>query len=296
MLVLDDPGIRRLPVRVIDDRVPLEIIRVQDLRLKPQAAVLEPAEPVTEIAVYGSHIDHLFCQGVVFFLILQIIRTQTHLTACKQLVNDHIIAAHGDPLVQIVEIIVVVGIAHREALDDKRRKVLTFPSPLLFRIALDQLLVDMGPNQADGLLLQVFGLALYDLSLFLYDLFCLLRRGDPPHTAEGIHIKRHIVHLALIIGHRAVGIAVEFSQAVDKIPNLPAAGMEDMGAVFMDMDALGLFTVNVPAQMIPFFQHQTFFSLFSCKIREHSGKQAAPHQQIVVLLHSTFPPFSRINP
>ena len=103
------------------------------------------------------------------------------------------------------------------------------------------------------------GSPLYDLSLFLYDLFCLLRRGDPPHTAEGIHIKRHIVHLALIIGHRAVGIAVELSQAVDKIPNLPAAGMEDMGAVFMDMDALGLFTVNVSAQMIPFFQHQTFF-------------------------------------
>ena len=36
---------------------------------------------------------------------------------------------------------------------------------------------------------------------------------------EGIHVKRHIIDLAFIIGDRAIGVAVARSQAVHEFPD-----------------------------------------------------------------------------
>lgn len=79
------------------------------------------------------------------------------------------------------------------------------------------------------------------------DVFRFLRSRNAPHLAESIHIKWHIIHLALVVSHRAVGVAVKFCQTVDKIPYLPVAGMENVGAVFVDMDTFHIFTVDVAA-------------------------------------------------
>lgn len=92
--------------------------------------------------------------------------------------------------------------------------------------------------------------------------FRFLRSRNAPHLAESIHIKWHIVHLALVVSHRAVGVAVKFCQTVDKIPYLPVAGMKNVGSVFVDMDTFHIFTVDVACLNGLFFDHQTFFTLF----------------------------------
>ena len=69
-----------------------------------------------------------------------------------------------------------------------------------------------------------------------------------PHILLKVFILNGMLYiLALVVGHRAVGVAVKFCQTVDKIPYLLVAGMENVGTVFVDMDAFHIFTVDVAA-------------------------------------------------
>ena len=135
----------------------------------------------------------------------------------------------------------------------------------------------MGSHKADGLLFQVLRLALDDLSLLIDDLFCLLRSGDSPHAAEGVHVERHVVHLALVVCNRAVCVAVEFHETVHKVPDFLVAGVEDMGAVTVYVDALDIFAVDVSACMFSLLKNQAGLSGFFCVVRENSGEKAAAH-------------------
>ena len=222
--------------------------------------------------------------------VFQIIHAGFNITARKQLVNDHIIATDRDALVQVVKIVVVIGKTYREPADDKRRKIFAVTSPLLLGVALYQLLVNIGSHQADGLLLQVSRLTSHCLLLLLNDRLCLCRSADAPHLAEGIHIKRHIVHLALVIGYRAVGVAVELSQIIYIIPHLTVAGMEDVCSVTMHMNPLHILAIHISADMIAFFHNQTGFSTFLCLVRPDSCIKSASNQYIIIFLHNSCPP------
>ena len=94
----------------------------------------------------------------------------------------------------------------------------------------------------------------------------------------------------MVIGHRAVGIAVELRQTVYEIPYFPVAGMEDMGAVFMHMDTFHILTVNISADMVPPFYHQALLSLLTGQIGKHTVKQTASYQYIIIFLHFLYSP------
>ena len=136
----------------------------------------------------------------------------------------------------------------------------------------------MCTHQTDCLLFQVLRLAFDDLSLLVDNRLRLIRSGNFPHLAEGVHIERHIVHLAFIIGHRTIGVTVELYQVVDKFPYFFIAGVENVSTIFMHVDSFHFLTCNIAADMISFFQYQTGFSFLFCKISKYSGKQAASYQ------------------
>ena len=72
-------------------------------------------------------------------------------------------------MIRVVEIVVVVGKAKRETLDDERREFGGFATPLLFGVAFDEFFVDVGTYEFKGLLLKVFGLDFGVLfALFFY--------------------------------------------------------------------------------------------------------------------------------
>ena len=205
--------------------------------------------------------------------------------------DHHIVSADGDSLIEIVEIIIVISITHRQTADDKGRKLLAVSTPLLLRIALYQFFINFPAYQTDSLLLQVLRLSLDFFFLFLNDRLRLGRSGNVPHLAEGVHIKGHIIHLALIICHRTVGIPVKLCQGIDKLPHLFIACMENVGSILMYMDILHILAVNISPYVIPFFQNQTGFPLFFCIPGKYACIKTASYQNIIVFFHMIAAPF-----
>ncbi len=71
---------------------------------------------------------------------------------------------------------------------------------------------------------------------------------DAPHLGEGVEVEGEVVEATIgSDGYGAVGEAVELDVAVDEVPDLAVAGVEDVGAVAVHVDALDLFAVGVAA-------------------------------------------------
>ena len=101
-------------------------------------------------------------------------------------------------LIQGVEVVVVVGKADGQALDDESGQLGAGAAPLLAGVALDELFVDVGADQADGLLLEVLRLRDAGLGTLLLDLRPSPRRGSPtPHILLKVFIlEGQVVDLA----------------------------------------------------------------------------------------------------
>ena len=177
-------------------------------------------------------------------------------------------------MIQRIEIIVVKGQPYRKALDDKRRKLLAVASPLLFRVSLDELFKNITAYQRDSLLFQILRLALNFRALFLNFFLCLFRCHDAPHFVKRIHIKRHRIQLALIIGYRTVGKPIEVGKLRDVFPHLFVVCVEDMRAVPMHMNAFDFFCINISSYMRALINHQHRFSRPLGFLRKYSAVQS----------------------
>ena len=202
MLVLDDAGVRDFALRVVDDGDTLMILLLQALRLEVQAAVLELAELVIEILVNRARVDDLSGHGLIGGALLEVIHTRADLNAVEQSLDQLRVAADRDALIAVVEIVVVERVADRQALDDESWQFRATAAPLLLRVALDELRVDVRADERDGLLLEVLRLALDGLALLRNDGLRLRWRHDVPELAERVHVERQVVEMALIIRDR----------------------------------------------------------------------------------------------
>ena len=284
--MFDDPGPGGLPVGVVHSGVALEIGGVQHLGLKPDGAVLQIAQLVAEVGIDGAGVDDLVRQSVQFGLVLQIVHIQANLDAIEHIGHHFGVAAHGDALVQSVEVVVIEGEADRQTLDDEGGQVLAVAAPLLLGVALDQLLIDVGANEGDGLLLQILGLGDAGGALLLLDLgLGLLRRDHTPHLIKGIHVEGQRIELALVIGHGGVGEPVEGGELVDVVPDLGVVGVEDVSAVDVDVDALHLFGVDVAGDVGALVDDQNLLAGVSGGAGAHSTVQAGADDQIIIMRH-----------
>ena len=98
-LVLDDAGIGCFPVRVVDDRVALIVVHIQNFVLKAHAAVFQRAKRISEVRVDRPGIDHLVRHAVKGALLLQVIGVQMHLDALQHPLDHPRIAADGNALI-----------------------------------------------------------------------------------------------------------------------------------------------------------------------------------------------------
>ena len=280
--MLDDAGPRGLAVRIVDGGVALEAGLVEQLILKPDGAVFQRAELVVKISVDWAGVDDLVGQCVQRGLVFEVIGVQPNLDAVEQ-VGDHLrIAADGNTLIQCIEIVVVKGQPHGQALDDERRQILAVAAPLLFGVALDELLVDVAAYKGDGLLLEVLRLV-GDLAALLLDLGgCLLRRYNTPHFIKGVHIEGQRVELTLIVGNRRVCKAVELGKPGDIVPDLFVVGVEDVRTVFVDMDALHALGVDVARNVGALIHDQHGFAVGLGLMGEDGTVQAGADYQIII--------------
>ncbi len=261
MLVLDNPGIGNLPVRIIDHGVALIVFHVQLLRLKAHGAVLQRSQLISVKLIDHACKQRLFGDFRILLDKIKIVCLQLHRDALQHLLHDLRITAHGNSLVAVVKVIVVIHKAEGKPLNNKGGKLRAGASPLLLCVALDQLFVHIAPGQGERLLLQVFRLRDPKLRPLLLDLgLCLRRRLYAPHAAKRVHIERQVVQLVLIHGHRGVDIMVKFRKLIDILPYFLIAGVENVGSVPVYVDAVHIFTVNISGDVVPLINHQAGLS------------------------------------
>ena len=262
VLVLDDAGVGDLALGVVDHGHALVVGLVERLGLKAQAAVLQRAQLKVVECVDGAAVDRLGGDIGLGGGQLLVLHAATHLDALEH-VGDHLgVAAHGDALVAIVEVVVVVGEAAGEALDDARGQVAAVATPLLLSVALHERLEDVAAHEGQRLLLEVCRLADVLGGHLLGD-FCLgVRRRDDarPHLGEGVHVEGHVVHVAVEFGDRRVDVVVELGEAVDVVPDVLHGGVEDVRAVTVDLDALDVLGVDVAGDVAALIDDQALFA------------------------------------
>ena len=252
VLVLDDAGVGDLALGVVDHGNALVVLLVERLGLKAQAAVLQRAQLKVVERVDGAAVDRLGGDVGLGGGQLLVLHAAAHLDALEH-VGDHLgVAAHGDALVAVVEVVVVVGEAAGEALDDARGQILAVAAPLLLGVALHERLEDVAAHEGKRLLLEVRGLADVLGGHLLGDLGLGVRGRDDarPHLGEGVHVEGHVVHVAVEVGDRRVDVVVELGEAVDVVPDVLHGGVEDVRSVAVDLDALDVLGVDVAGDVV----------------------------------------------
>ena len=288
VLVLDDARPRHLALGVVDHRVALPVLALDGLGLEAQASVLQRAQLKVEVLVDGAAVDGAVGDAGVLLAELAVFGGQQNLHVAEHALDHGGVAAHGDTLPAIVEVVVVVGQAHRQALDDARGKLGAAAAPLLLGVALDELLEDVAADQRQRLLLEVLGLALADQVgglglLALDDLHGLCGRADAPHLRERVHVERQVVQLVLVDGHGAVHVVVELGEAVDVVPNRAQGGVEDVRAVAVHVDALHVLGVDVAGDMVAAVDDEAGLAELSGLMAEHRRGDAGADNQIIIM-------------
>ena len=75
--------------------------------------------------------------------------------ALKQTIDKFVVAPNGNALIEVVEIVVVIDKAYRQALDNKRRQISALAPPLFLSITLDERFLDIISYQYQSLFLEV---------------------------------------------------------------------------------------------------------------------------------------------
>ena len=295
--MLDNPGPRGLSVCVIDRGVPLEIFPVEHLGFEPDGPVLQVPQTVSEKLIDRAGIHNRCCEAVQFFFVLQIIHPQTHLDAPQHILHHTGIAAHRDPLIERVEVIIVKGVSDRQPADNESRKLIAGTPPLLLRVAPDQFLIDICSDEADRLLLQIFRVRDPRLPALPADFFLrFLRRHDAPHFIEGIHIEGQRIQFAVVIRYGGIGEAVEIRKLSYIIPDAGIAGMKDMGAIPMHMYPFDFFCIDIACHLRPAVDHQHALACLMRPLCKYSAEKSGAHDQIIILFHCSlrFPDLIRL--
>lgn len=284
VLVLADPGVGDLAGGVVHHRVALVVRDGQLPGLEAEGAVLEAAQGEAEELVDPPGVNHAAGGLVELGAMREIITGGPHLDAFQEGVDQGAVAALRDPLVSVVEVVVVVLEAEREPLDDRGRELPAAPVPLLLRVALDQLLVDGAADQKEGLLLEVMGLFDPLYGHLLGDLRPgLLGRRDAPELAEGVHVERQVVDLAAVVGQRRVDERIHRRVLLDEGPDVLVGRVEDVGPVVVEDDPVLDVGGDVAARAAPALDDEDPLPGVGEQARHRGAGKAASDNQIIIM-------------
>lgn len=292
VLVLDNTGVGHLPGGVVHHGAALVIGAVPHLSLKTEGTVFQGAVAIVEEPVDGAGV-HGFPGGVrVGGCKAFIGGGEEHIAARKQPLHQGVVPLQGDALMGVGEVVVVKGKAQGHPLQDEGGQLFAVPSPLLLRVALDELLVDVVPHQLQGLLLQVLGLLNGVAGRLALDLRLGLGGGlDVPQFGEGVHVEGKVIQLIVVDGHGGVDKMVEPDKPVHILPHALIGGVEDVGPIPVHLDALHHLTVGIARDVGPPVNDQAPLSRGGHLLGKSRAVEARPHNQIIVFHSSTsFPP------
>lgn len=91
-----------------------------------------------------------------------------------------------------------------------------------------------------------------------------------------------------MICNRRVRISVELREGVHELPNPPVTRMEDMGTVFVYVDAVDALGIDIPAGVRAFVDDYTSMAAPPKAVSHHGSEQSGSDDQICIF-HSTLP-------
>ena len=92
----------------------------------------------------------------------------------------------------------------------------------------------------------------------------------------------------MIIGNGTVGVAVEFRELVHILPHCLAAGVEDVGTIAVDLNALHFLGIDIPGNVAALINHKARFARLFCLLGEHRTVKACAYDEIIVMVHPCF--------
>lgn len=123
VLMLDDACVGDFACGVVHDGDALMVCLLEALCFEAQTAVAERPELIAEIRVDRTSVDDCLCAALIVrpYLRLIVVYACADLDALEQGIDETVVAADGDALVAVIEIVVVEGVADRQAADDEGR-------------------------------------------------------------------------------------------------------------------------------------------------------------------------------
>ena len=145
-LMFYNPCPRCFSICVIHSGITLEVRLIQDFCLKTNRTIFKIAKRIVEVGINRTCVYNLLCCLSQYSLCLKIISIQLDLYTIKHILNHGCVSTDRNTLVESIEIVVIKGQTDRKTFDDESRELITRPSPLFLRIALNQFLIDITTN------------------------------------------------------------------------------------------------------------------------------------------------------
>ena len=290
VLVLDDAGVGHGGIGVVYHGVALVVGLGLHLGLEAHGAEVEVAVTILEELVELAGVDDLRRHLLPVGAVVEEIGVDAGVDALKQSVDEAVVASHGNALVEVVEIVVIVDQPHGQSLDDEGGQLGALAPPLLLGVALDEALVDVAADEREGLLLEVarlggsLGAHLgQGLGALLLDLGGgLLGCYHAPHLVERVHVERQVVEPSLVVGHGRVGVTVEGHDAVDEVPHALVGGVEDVGAILVDVDAFHILAIDIAAEVWALVDDKAAGTSLMGEVGEGGTEEAGAHDEVIV--------------
>ena len=285
VLVFDDAGEGDFAFVVVDHGDALIVLDRENLRFKTDAAIVERPVDVVEVGVDGAREDHLVRDGFEFGLLFEEVGIKAHFNAVEHLLDHSGVAVLGDALESVSEVVVVESEAHRQASDDRRGKIAAVAPPLLFGVSLDEDAVDVFAHEADGLFLEVGGFNnAGGLALLINLRSSFGRRLDSPHLIEGVHVEGQVVELALVVGDGRVDEIIKSRELTNVLPNFFVAGVEDVGAILVNLNAFNFFGEDVAADVAALFDNETTLAALGSFVGKHGAEKTGADDEVVIMV------------
>ena len=145
----------------------------------------------------------------------------------------------GQALPSVAEVAVVIVETHGQTLDDARRQFARIGLPLLGRVVLDERLIQRTADERDALVVEVGRVGAGEFARLLGDqrLGFGRRVMRVEELVDGAEVDRQRKHLAVMRGVHAVDVVGELGETIHVLPYARVRGVEQVGAVFVDLRA-----------------------------------------------------------
>ena len=164
----------------------------------------------------------------------------------EDVLDDLRVAVFWHALETVVEIIVVVIEANRQSLQNRCWQLRGLHSPLLERVTAEKCLIEVIPEECEGLLLKSLGIGDRFVPEIGDEFLSLRRRhAGAEELIDRVEVDRQRIDLALEGGFDPIHIWHHLTEAIDIIPDLLIVGVEDVWSVFVDLNARLLVAISM---------------------------------------------------